>query len=296
MEDEAAVKNLIRGLEFDCVADFIAFLPSDVMRDFRLFAGKTKQYIFVSSASVYQKPLSHYLITESTPLANPYSEYAQGKIDCEISLMEMYRKDHFPVTIVRPSHTYDERKAPLAVCGKKGTWSVIRRMREGKPVIIHGDGSSLWTLTHNSDFAKGFVGLIGNPHALGEAVHITSDETLTWNQIYETVASALHVPLRAVHVASEYLSAAGPYGFYGGLLGDKAVSVAFDNSKLKRLVPGFVATKRFDQGIRETIDNILIHSELQYEDSAFDRWCDDVIKELQESAKKIRNNDYSLEI
>ena len=247
INDETTVANLIRNEDFDCVVDFIAFVPEHLRRDYRLFKGKTKQFIFISSASAYQKPLSDYRVTEATPLANPYWKYSRDKIACEEYLMKLYSEEEFPVTIVRPSYTYDERNVPLGVHGANGTWSVIRRMIEGKPVIIHGDGTSLWTMTHNSDFAKGFAGLIGNIRALGEAVQITSDETLTWNQIYQCIARTLNVPLKAVHVSSEFLAAAGPYDFYGGLLGDKAVSVVFDNTKLKRIVPDFVATKRFDQ-------------------------------------------------
>jgi nucleoside-diphosphate-sugar epimerase len=200
--------------------------------------------------------------------------------------MQLYRDENFPVTIVRPSHTYDERSVPLGVHGKNGSWSVVKRIIEEKPVIIHGDGNSLWTMTHNSDFAQAFVGLIGNIHAIGEAVHITSDESLTWNRIYQCIARALNRPLKTVHVASEFLAAVGPaYDFYGGLLGDKANSVVFDNSKIKRLVPGFTAVKRFDQGIKETIDNILLHNELQREDLEFDRWCSLVIEKITQVEK-----------
>jgi nucleoside-diphosphate-sugar epimerase len=283
VNDEAQVAALIQTLDFDCVADFIAFVPEHLQRDYRLFKGKTKQFIFISSASAYQKPLSDYRVTEATPLANPYWQYSRDKIACEDYLMQLYREEHFPVTIVRPSYTYDERSVPLGVHGANGTWPVIQRMKEGKPVIIHGDGTALWTMTHNSDFAKGFVGLIGNIHALGEAVQITSDETLTWNQIYQSIAQTLNVPLKVVHVSSEFLAAVGPYDFTGGLLGDKAVSVVFDNAKLKRLVPGFVATKRFDQGIKETIDYVSAHPELQREDPEFDRWCDKIITIITKS-------------
>jgi nucleoside-diphosphate-sugar epimerase len=284
---EAHVSSLIENLDFDCVADFIAFVPEHLQRDYRLFKGKTKQFIFISSASAYQKPLSNYLVTESTPLANPYWEYSRNKIACEDYLMQLYREEQFPVTIVRPSYTYDERSVPLGVHGRNGTWQVIKRIKEGKPVIIHGDGSALWTMTHNSDFAKGFAGLTGNIHALGEAVHITSDETLTWNQIYDCIARALNVPLKAVHVASEFLAASSDYNFSGGLLGDKAVSVVFNNTKLKQLVPGFTATKRFDEGIKETIDYISAHPEYQREDPEFDRWCDRVIETLQKAITTI---------
>ncbi|MDR0546496.1 MAG: SDR family oxidoreductase [Dysgonamonadaceae bacterium] len=289
IHDEEKVAQLIQDLNFDCVADFIAFVPEQLQRDYRLFKGKTKQFIFISSASVYQKPLSHYQITESTPLANPYWQYSRDKIACEEYLMKLYREENFPVTIVRPSHTYDERSIPLGVHGKNGSWSVAKRILEGKPVIIHGDGNSLWTMTHNSDFAKAFAGLIGNIHALGEAVHITSDETLTWNQIYQCIANALNRPLKAVHIASELLAKLGQsYDFYGGLLGDKANSVVFDNSKIKRLVPGFVATKRFDQGIAEAINNILTHTELQKEDIEFDRWCSLVVEQITQIEKDVK--------
>ncbi|MDR0799157.1 MAG: SDR family oxidoreductase [Dysgonamonadaceae bacterium] len=291
---ESEVATLIRDLDFDCVADFIAFVPEHLQRDYRLFQHKTRQFIFISSASAYQKPLSDYRVSEATPLANPYWLYSREKIACEEYLMQMYRENHFPVTIVRPSHTFDERSVPLGVHGKNGSWQVVQRMLDGKPVIIHGDGTSLWTMTHNSDFAQAFTGLIGNIHALGEAVQITSDETLTWNQIYQCIACELNVPLKAVHVSSEFLAATGDYDFTGSLLGDKATSVVFDNTKLKRLVPGFVAKKRFDQGIKETIRYVLAHSEYQKADPEFDRWCDLVIHTMQESLQKIKQTTVEL--
>jgi nucleoside-diphosphate-sugar epimerase len=290
INDEAKVAGLINGLELDCVTDFIAFVPEHLQRDYRLFKGKTKQFIFISSASVCQKPLSDYRVTEATPLANPYWEYSRNKIACENYLMQLYREEEFPVTIVRPSYTYDERLIPLAVHGQNGYWQVVKRMLEGKPVIIHGDGSSLWTMTHSSDFAKGFAGLTGNIHALGETVQITSDETLTWNQVYSCIANALNVPLKAVHVSSEFLAAASDYGFTGGLLGDKAVSVVFDNTKLKRLVPGFIATKRFDEGVKDSVNYILAHPECQKEDPEFDRWCDRVIEIREKGIKEIKGD------
>jgi nucleoside-diphosphate-sugar epimerase len=289
INEEAVVAGLVRDLDFDCVADFIAFVPEQLQRDYRLFKGKTKQFIFISSASVYQKPLSDFRISEATPLANPYWAYSRDKIACEDYLIKLYREEGFPVTIVRPSHTYDERSVPTGVRGEKGSWQILKRMMEGKPVVIHGDGTSLWTMTHSSDFAKGFAGLIGNIHALGEAVQITSDETLTWNQIYQCIASALNVPLKAVHVSSEFLAALGRYDLYGGLLGDKASSTTFDNAKLKRLVPGFVATKRFDQGVKETVDYVLNHPELQRTDEEFDQWCDLVIETMQQAVQNIQS-------
>ncbi len=288
INDEARVSQLIQDLDFDVVADFIAFHPSHLERDYRLFQGKTKQFIFISSASAYQTPPTDYLITESTPLVNPYWEYSRNKIACEEFLMTKYRNSDFPITIVRPSHTYDERTIPLGAHGKNGSWQIAKRMLEGKPVIIHGDGTSLWTLTHNSDFAKGFVGLMGNVHAIGESVHITSDETLTWNQIYQAVADALGVKLQAIHVSSEFLVACSKDDMKGPLLGDKSNSVVFDNSKLKRLVPDFVATTRFDQGVKQTVKYILEHPEYQKEDKDFDIWCDKVIEALNQALVSMR--------
>ena len=286
--DEEKARELLKDMQFDVVADFIAFVPEQLERDYRLFNGKTKQFIFISSASAYQKPLSDYRITEGTPLSNPYWEYSRDKIACEDYLMQRYREDGFPVTIIRPSHTYDERSIPLGVHGDKGSWQVAKRMIEGKPVIIHGDGTSLWTMTHNSDFAKAFVGLMGNIHAIGESVQITSDESLTWNQIYWAIADALGVELKAVYVPSSFLAATSDYDFEGGLIGDKANTVVFDNAKLKRLVPGFTATKRFDQGIKETINYVLSHPDYQIEDPEFDRYCDRVIEALSAAVGKVR--------
>lgn len=285
ISDEQAVRAILEGRHFDCVCEFIGFTPDQVERDIRLFEGRTKQYLYISSASAYHKPMRDCRITEGTALVNPYWEYSRNKIACEEVLMKAYRERQFPVTIIRPSHTYDNRKIPLGVHGNKGSYQVIKRMLEGKPVIIHGDGTSLWTMTHNTDFAKGYVGLMGNPHAIGEAFQITNDETLTWNQIYETIARVLGVELKAYHVASDFLAATGKYDLLGSLIGDKANSVIFDNSKLKRAVPDFVPTVRFEEGIRDTIANIMAHPELQQKDPEFDAWCDKVI-EVQEAAKK----------
>ena len=287
INDEDQVSRLIEELEFDVVADFIAFVPAQLERDYRLFKGKTKQFIFISSASAYQTPLSDYRITEGTPLSNPYWQYSRNKIACEEYLLKLYREEGFPVTIIRPSHTYDERSIPLGVHGSKGSWQVAKRMLENKPVIIHGDGTSLWTMTHNSDFAKGFIGLMGNIHAIGESVQITSDESLTWNQIYQTIAYALGVKLNAIHVSSEFLDACSKEDYRGGLLGDKANSVVFDNSKLKRLVPDFVAATRFDQGIKQTVEYIVAHPDLQIPDEEFDHWCDRVVDALNTAIKMI---------
>ena len=269
VNDEAAVAKKLEGMEFDVVSEFIGFTLEQVERDYRLFKGKTKQYIYISSASAYNKPAASYIITEGTTLANPHWEYSRNKIACEEFLMKKYREEGFPITIVRPSHTYDERNIPLGVHGTKGFYQVIKRMKEGKPVIIQGDGTSLWTATFNKDFAIGFTGLMMNRHAIGEAFQITGDETLTWNQIYQTIADALGVELNAYHVSSDYLSAVGDkYGFdfEGSLIGDKAVSVVFDNSKLKRAVPDMKTTVRFDQGVRIALDYVMSHPECQVED------------------------------
>jgi nucleoside-diphosphate-sugar epimerase len=276
ISDEADVAQKIESLYFDVVADFIIFTPEQAKRDLRLFAGKTRQYIFISTASAYQKPLSHYLITESAPLANPYWEYSRNKIACEELFMKEYRDNGFPITIVRPSHTYDKTSVPLAVHGEKGAWQVLKRIIDGKPVIVHGDGTSLWTVTHSRDFAKAFVGLLGNIHALGEAVHITSDESLTWNQIYLCLGRALDKEPLIKHIASETLAKADP-ALLGSLIGDKANSVVFDNSKIKRLVPGFVATTRFDEGVKESVRFYLENADLQIPDHAFDEWVDIII-------------------
>lgn len=287
INDEKKLDQLLKDMTFDVVADFIAFKPNDVKRDYRLFKDKTKQFVFISSASAYHKPPKDYLITEGTSLSNPYWQYSRDKIACEDFLMKMYRETSFPITIIRPSHTYDDKSIPVAIRGDNGCWQVIKRMLENKPVIIHGDGTSLWTLTHNSDFAKGFVGLLGNPQAIGEAIHITSDESITWNQVYYAIADALDVNLNPYYVSSTFLAACSSYGFEGALVGDKANCVVFDNSKLKRLVPGFQANIRFSQGVKKAVNYLLEHPEYQVEDPEFDQWCDTVIKELNHAIKRI---------
>lgn len=289
INDEEEVLRQLGDMRFDAVCDFIGFVPAQVERDFRLFAGRTRQYLYISSASAYNKPARSYVINEGTTLANPHWQYSRDKIACEELLLKHYREDGFPVTIIRPSHTYCERSVPTSVHGPKGSWQVLKRMMEGKQVIVHGDGSSLWTMTWNGDFAKGFIGLLGNPHAIGEVFQIMSDESLTWNQIYQTVADALGVEYKPYYVSSEFLAAVAPaeYDLEGNLTGDKAVTVVFDCSKLKRAVPGFQATTRFDEGARRCVNYILAHPELQEEDPAFDAWCDRVILALEEAKAKI---------
>ncbi len=278
------------GEKFDAVADFIAFNTDHIQKDIDIFKNITQQFLFISSASAYQTPLADFRITEGTPLSNPLWEYSRNKIACEDLLLKAYREDGFPITIVRPSHTYDERSIPLGVHGDNGSWQVVKRMLAGKSVIIHGDGTSLWTMTHSEDFAKGFCGLLGNVHAIGENIHITSDESLTWNQIYACIAKTLNVELKAVHVSSDFLVETSNYDFTGSLLGDKANSVYFDNSKLKKLVPNFTAEIRFDQGIKRTVEYMLAHTELQNEDIKFDKWCDSVIEALNLAKEKVTQN------
>ena len=286
IDDTDNVLRQIGDTMFDAVCEFIGFVPAQVERDIRLFKGRTRQYVYISSASAYNKPAASHVITEGTTLANPYWEYSRNKIACEELLLREYRENGFPITIVRPSHTYCERGVPVSVHGLKGSWQVLKRMMEGKQVLLNGDGSSLWTLTWNEDFARGFIGLLGNPKAIGEAFQIMSDEQLTWNQIYQCVANALGVELRPYYVASEFLAATSPkeWDFTGNLLGDKSVCVEFDCSKLKRAVPGFKCTTRFDEGVRRCVEHILAHPELQVEDPEFDAWCDRVI-DAQEKAR-----------
>ena len=278
--DEGAIAKLIGDLSFDVVVDFVAFVPGQLERDVRLFAGKTRQFIFISSASAYQKPLNRYLIDESTPLANPLWEYSQNKIACEEYLMAVYRKNGFPCTIVRPSHTYDDRYLPVAVHGKKGSWQVVDRIIKGKPVLVHGDGASLWTLTYTDDFAKAFCGIMGNPMAIGETFQITSDESLTWNQIYDRIGDALGVPVHKYHVTTDFLSHCDPE-FIGTLAGDKANTVVFDNSKIRRLVPDFHASIRFDEGARRCVAYFLDNPKAQVPDPDFDVFCDRVISSME---------------
>lgn len=240
----------LRGLRFDVVVDWIAYTPADVERDLSLFGGAVGQYVFISSASAYRKPPAHYLVTEETPLDNPFSDYARGKIACEERLARARAEEGFPATVVRPSHTYDTN-FPLAV-GGGSSYTIADRMLKGLPVVVHGDGTSLWVVTHAEDFARGFLGLLGRPEAVGQTFHITSDEVLTWEQIYRGVAEALGVEANVVHVPSDFIARVVPR-LAGSLLGDKQWSVVFDNSKVKRFVPDFRAVVPFREGIRRTL-------------------------------------------
>jgi len=245
------VAKALDGRTFDVVVNWIAFTAEDIERDIALFADRCGQYIFISSASAYQKPPSHPVITEATPLANPYWQYSRDKIACEERLMREYRDSGFSMTIVRPSLTYDT-VIPVAI-GSWNDYTIVDRMKRGGKVVVHGDGTSLWTITHSEDFAKGFVGLMGHQQAIGQGFHITSDELLTWDQIYQAVAAAAGVEARIVHVPSDFIAMLNP-GQAGNLLGDKAVSAIFDNTKLKTFVPEFRATIPFKVGIRRTVE------------------------------------------
>ena len=231
IRDRAGTQAALAGLAFDAVVDWVAFTPEHVAADIEIFRGRTAQYVFISSATVYEKPPRRLPITESTPLGNPFWAYAANKVACEELLQQAHRTEGFPVTIVRPSHTYDRTKLPTL-----GYYTAIARLRAGKPAVVHGDGTSLWVLTHHRDFAVGFVGLLGNPRAVGEAFHITSDELLTWNQIYTLLARAAGAEPNLVHVPSEVIARFDPE-LGAGLLGDKAHSVIFDNSKIRELRP-----------------------------------------------------------
>jgi len=256
IRNQVQVKDALLNHKWDVVVNWIAYTPEDIYRDINLFRGKTEQYIFISSASVYQKPPVHHVITESTPLINPFWEYARNKIACENILMSEFRERKFPATIVRPSHTYNT-VIPVSIGGWE-EYTIVDRMKKGLSVVVHGDGTSLWTMTHAADFAKGFVGLIGNQYAIGESFHITSDEVLAWNQIYQTLANAARCEAKIVHIPSEYIADYADKINYpskrGTLLGDKSHSALFDNSKIKRFVPDFVATIPFSVGIRQTLD------------------------------------------
>jgi len=268
VRDPAAVRAAVGKITFDVVVNFVAFTPQHVQADVDIFGGRTGQYVFISSASAYQTPPSRLPIVESTPLRNPYWQYSRDKIACEDLLVAAYRADGFPATIVRPSHTYDRTQVPLM-----GGWTDIERMRRGRPVVVHGDGTSLWVLTHHDDFAHAFVGLLGHPQAIGDSFQITSDEVLTWNQIAEALAAALGVTARLVHVPSDAIAAADPE-WGAGLLGDKAHSMVFDNAKLRSLVPGWRAVIPFEQGAREITEWYLADKARQVADASLDAAMD----------------------
>ena len=271
IRDPQSVVAALGNLSFDAVVDWVAFTAGHVEADLALFRGRTRQYVFISSASAYQTPPASLPVTESTLLDNPFWQYSRDKIACEERLVRAYREEKFPITIVRPSHTYDRTMVPI-----EGGWTVVDRMRRGLPVIVHGDGTSLWTLTHHTDFARGLVGLLGHSHAIGEAVHITSDEWLTWNQIFEIVARAAGVEPRLVHVPSDVV-AAYDAKWGAGLLGDKSHSMIFDNRKIKRLVPDFVCRIPFSRGAEEILAWYDADPARRKVNADFNRVCDRVL-------------------
>ena len=273
IRDRNSVKSALGSRHFEVVVDWVAFVPEQIENDLELFRGRTQQYIFISSASAYQTPPAKLPVTESTPLSNPFWEYSRNKIACEERLMRAYHEERFPITIVRPSHTYDRTSLPM-----HGGYTIVERMRKGQKVIVHGDGSSLWVLTHHRDFAKGFVGLLGNRRAIGEAFQITSDELLTWNQIFEIVAEAAGTRADIVHIPSEIITR---YDSEWGdsLLGDKTHSMIFDNSKIKRIVPDFAATIPFTQGAEEIIKWYDANPEHKIIDAALNKTIDQIIRD-----------------
>ncbi len=287
INDETAVAKAIENEHYDVVGEFIAFVPAQVERDIRLFKGKTDQYIFISSASAYQKPLSSPVISEATPLSNPHWEYSRNKIAIEERLMKEYRENGFPITIVRPSHTFNFRSMPVAIHGDKGAWQVMKRMMEGKKVLVPGDGTSLWAVLNSDDFAPAYVGLMGNPHAIGQAVQITGEELLTWNQIMQSVANAVGGEYKPCYVPTSLLMKYGKYDFEGSLLGDKSNTVIFDNTLAHRLTPTWKIQKRFDQAARESAAYFLSHPELQVEDPDYDRFSDAIVEIMEQAEQKV---------
>lgn len=275
IHDPASARSALGDHRFDAVVNWIVFTPNQLDTDIDLFRGRTGQYVFISSASAYQTPPVALPVTEATLLDNPYWEYSRNKIACEERLVRAYREEKFPITIVRPSHTYDERLLPF-----HGGWTMMERMLQGKPVVVHGDGASLWTLTHNTDFAKGFVPLLGNPQALGNAFQITSDELLSWNQIYETLAAALGVAPKLVHVPSDLIAA---YDKIWGdsLLGDKAHSMIFDNTRIKRLVPDFACTVPFARGAEQIVAWYMADPTRRVVEPYFDALLDRIVAGMQ---------------
>lgn len=285
IRDPEATARALAGQQFDAVVDWIAYTPDEIERAIALFRGRTRQYVFISSASAYQRPVGHYLITEDTPLANPFWDYSRNKIACEERLLRAYRDEGFPITIVRPSLTYGDSQVPLVINSWQLPYTAVARMRQGKPLIVPGDGTSLWPITHNSDFAKGFVGLLGHQQAIGHAFHITTDEVLTWDQLYAATAAAAGVEAKLVHIASDFIAACLP-DMAGSLLGDKVVSVIFDNSKIKRFVPDYCATTPFARGIERTIAWFDADPRRQQIDAEADRQWDRLIAAYEQGLQQ----------
>lgn len=274
--DESNLATLLADRRFDVVVDFVAFSENDIERDLHLFRGKTGQFVFISSASAYQKPVKNYIITEETPLENPYWDYSRNKIACENRLIKAYRQEGFPVTIIRPSHTYGPTQIPFAVSSWIHPWTVVERMGRGQKVIVPGDGASLWVLTWNADFAKGLVGLLGNEKAIGQSFQITSDEVLSWDQIYLEAYQAFNLKPNIIHIPSDLLAAHNPSSL-GSLVGDKSNSVVFDNSKIKRFVPDFACEVTWAEGLRRSLAWFHAHPEFQTVDHDLNAVWDRII-------------------
>lgn len=278
--DEARLAKLLANQHFDAVVDYLAYTVNDIERDLRLFRDKTDQFVFISSASAYQKPPENYVITERTPLENPYWEYSRNKIACEDRLLFAYLEEGFPVTIIRPSHTYGLSQIPFGVSSWSHPWTVIDRMKRGQKVIVAGDGTSLWVLTWNADFAKGLVGLLGNKRAIGEVFQITSDEVLSWNQIHLEAYRALGLEPNVIHIPSDLISAYDPDSL-GGLIGDKSNSLVFDNSKIKRFVPEYSCEVTWAEGVRRSLEWFEAHPEFQTIDHKMNSIWDRIISGYQ---------------
>jgi nucleoside-diphosphate-sugar epimerase len=284
IRERASTETALEDRTFDIVVNWVAFTPEHIKRDLELFGGRVGQYIFISSASVYQTPPKKLPVTEGTPLSNTFWEYSRNKIACEKCLLQAYRKGRFPVTIVRPSHTYDRTLLPM-----HNKYTLVDRMRKGKRVVVHGDGTSLWVLTHHRDFAKGFVGLLGNSITIGESFHITSDELLSWNQIYEIVAYAAGTEARIVHIPSEFIASFDPE-WGASLLGDKSHSMIFDNSKIKKFVPDYTATIPFFTGAQEIISWYNANPSRQVVDEKENQMIDKIIARYEMALPQRKSN------
>ena len=283
--EESRLAGILADHRFDAVVDFIAFAAPDIERDLRLFRGRTNKFVFISSASAYQKPVRNYLITEETPLENPYWEYSRNKIACEDRLMQAYREEGFPVTIIRPSHTYGPTQIPFGVSSWMHPWTVVDRMKRGQKVIVPGDGTSLWVLTWNADFAKGLVGLLGKDRAIGEAFQITSDEVQTWDQIHLEAYRALGLKPNLIHIPSDLIAMYNPHSL-GSLVGDKANSVVFDNSKIKRFVPDYSCEVTWAEGVRRSLAWFESHPQFQTIEEEMNTTWDRIIAAYEKAFPK----------
>lgn len=286
INNKEEMQALLEDKHFDAVVNWIVFKPEEIERDIQLFEGKTNQYIFISTVATYQRPPSYYIFDESAPQHNPGWDYAVDKIACEQRLMKAYRETGFPVTIVRPSHTYGETTIPFAITSGAHPWTLIDRIQKGKMIIVPGDGTSLWTITHNTDFAKGLVGLLGNTQTLGQAFHITSDEVKTWDQYLTAIGQAVGIKPKVIHMTSECISLFLPE-FKAGLFGDASHSYVVDNRKIKTFVPGYHATMNFEHGIRQSIAYFRAHPELQTIDEDLDAKMDKMIAAYEEFLSSI---------